>query len=217
MNLSNQINFLKSIMSFLKTGIEEQFRAATVPALAAALTDFLDDSCEYSYINSRESVDYDSCTRLCHRFERVMNDVLRAGVEAFSDQFYSLSAVFMAREFHISKMDKETELAFIISGLSVVDGKTISRDALAYAIRDYAVRYFDASYRLGDISIPSFGYGEEIGDKIQCDNGERLHNNITECVDRIINHYDIPCGTYAFSTRLALMLKRHIIIDNFGG
>lgn len=103
MNFSDQNEFLKTTLKSLKMGIDDQGRPATVAELAAALTDFLGDTCEGWYIDGVGSFKYDSCVRLRQRSERVMNDIVLAGIEAFSDQFYNLSAVFMSREFCISK------------------------------------------------------------------------------------------------------------------
>ena len=88
-----------------------------------------------------------------------------------------------------------------------------SHPELATVIRDYAVKHFDAKYRLGDISTPTFWHGEEIGDKIQCDNGEQLYEYIIECIERVTNRFEIIYASYEFIHALAFEINRHIIYN----
>lgn len=110
MDFNEQREFISSTLPDLKLGIDEgmgidENRIPTISELADSLAGFMADTCEGYYIDKQGTFKYDSYAEVRSRSERIMNDLVLGGVEAFSEQFYNLSAIFMSREFRITKFN----------------------------------------------------------------------------------------------------------------
>lgn len=105
MDFNEQREFLATTIKSLEMGIDDEDRPQTISELAASLADFLADTCEGYYIDKQGTFKYDSCAEIRSRSERIMNDLVMGGIEAFSEQFYNLSSIFMSREFRITKFN----------------------------------------------------------------------------------------------------------------